>query len=351
VAHAPQAGALWIRSPAYDAAFFVLTPLLVVPLILLDRTNHLVAGSIALTLGFAHYLSTFTFFAWSDTRAYHRERWLAFFAGPVLILITLVVLLRLQVPWIVQVVVFFWNTWHVARQSCGIVSIYRHRAGVFEPEEKGTANAAIVACSAFLALWNVETHREVAPFLRGLWPELPRALFAVAAGAAGISLARLAVGLLRRSRAGRLHLPEALSLITALALFHPYLWERDSEAATGTMLVPHFLQYLGLVWLVQARKLAVSASTLPERALQALGRRPWLLVGVLAMAGGGVVLANAATLRYGGRDVFVAFALGTVLLHFYLDALFWAFRDPQVRRSLGPHLLAARPSEPALSAA
>jgi membrane protein required for beta-lactamase induction len=35
-------------------------------------------------------------------------------------------------------------------------------------------------------------------------------------------------------------------------------------------------------------------------------------------------------------------AITLVLLHFYLDGVFWAFRKPEVRKSLGPYLMGWR---------
>ena len=35
----------------------------------------------------------------------------------------------------------------------------------------------------------------------------------------------------------------------------------------------------------------------------------------------------------------MAVAITLVLLHFYLDGVFWAFRRPEVRKALGPYLI------------
>ena len=69
-----------------------------------------------------------------------------------------------EVPYIVQVVLLGWNTWHVSRQNCGILSIYRSRAGVSNLEQKNAANNAILSVSCFLATWNIESHNEVMGF-------------------------------------------------------------------------------------------------------------------------------------------------------------------------------------------
>jgi hypothetical protein len=56
-----------------------------------------------------------------------------FAGGPVIITIVYFMLLGFEVPYVVQFVLFFWNTIHVSRQNCGILSIYRNKAGVGIP--------------------------------------------------------------------------------------------------------------------------------------------------------------------------------------------------------------------------
>ena len=46
----------------------------------------------------------------------------------------------------------------------------------------------------------------------------------------------------------------------------------------------------------------------------------------------------------GHIEVFEAAYLLLAFVHFYLDGLFWAFRDPHVRRSLGPYLMQDAPA-------
>ena len=156
-------------------------------------------------------------------------------------------------PLIVQVVLFFWNAVHVARQSCGILSIYRHRAGVFDPAQKKAANGAILAVNLWFCLWNIETHPEVQPVLVAVSPRLPLRPLGGSAGAlAVVALARAA----RRSA------PRAIAAAPAgarpvragLALFHPYLWIADSARATFAMLLPHYVSTSALVWLLHRRK-------------------------------------------------------------------------------------------------
>src|SRR5213076_3620972 len=102
--------------------------LLTLPIVIGALTgSRVIAVGGGTILAFAHYMSSYAFYFWNENREYHRSRWLAFFAGPVIIAATYVALIAFEVPYIIQFVLFFWNTFHVARQNCGILSIYRHR--------------------------------------------------------------------------------------------------------------------------------------------------------------------------------------------------------------------------------
>ena len=63
---------------------------------------------------------------------------------------------------------------------------------------------------------------------------------------------RLIIALVRRKEP--LGLAEGLFLIAGLGFFYPYLFIKDSNIATLAMLLPHYVQYLALVWLLHRRK-------------------------------------------------------------------------------------------------
>jgi hypothetical protein len=338
----PAPSRRWIHSPGFDLPLFLLAPLVTLPMVLAILAG--VAARWLLLLGFvmaiAHYVSTFSFFLWDDSRARHRQRWLAFFGGPVAIAGLFFLLVWLRSP-LLQLALLFWNTYHVARQSAGIASIYRHRDGVRDPRQREVANTALVLGSTFLVLGNIETHKEVFPLLAGLDPRLPRFLWAAFGLAALVAVVRVVLGYAARARAGQApHLPELLAMVMGLALFHPYVWLPDSESATYAMLLPHYLQYLGLVWLIQRRKLERAEGWRPQQLLRLVSRHLPLLLGVLASAGLAFFAAKELLGRVGHIEVFEAAYLLLAFVHFYLDGLFWAFRDPHVRRTLGPYLRA-----------
>jgi hypothetical protein len=337
----PATRAGWIESAGFDLAFFVLAPLLTLPLV-----AGILMGARWLTLfGFllavAHYLSTFTFFFWDENRPYHRAHLFAFFGGPVVIAAAFFLLVSLRSP-LMQLALLAWNTYHVGRQGCGLVSLYRHRAGVADPTQKELANHAILLANAWFVLWNLETHNEVFPLLTALGAGVPALLFGAFAAAAVVALVRLALGLRARAVAGRpAGLPELAMLGMSLLLFHPYLWIPDSESATFAMLLPHYVQYLALVWLLHRRKFREPGGSRAQSALRLVSTRSTLLVAVLGLGAIAFLGSKVVLARVGHVEVFEAAYLLLAFVHFYLDGLFWAFKDPHVRSTIGPALLGA----------
>lgn len=335
--------ASWIESPGFDLAFFVLAPLLTLPLV-----AGILMGARWLTLfGFllavAHYLSTFAFFFWDQNRAYHRARWLAFFGGPVVIAAAFFLLVSLRSP-LMQLALLAWNTYHVGRQSCGLLSLYRHRAGVTDPLQKELSNHAILLANAWFVLWNLETHNEVFPLLTALGAGVPGLLFGACGVLAVAALVRLALGLRARAAAGQPPaVPEVAMIAMSLLLFHPYLWIPDSESATFAMLLPHYVQYLALVWLLHRRKFREPGGSRAQSLLRLVSTRGTLLAATLALGGIAFLGGKVVLARVGHVEVFEAAYLLLAFVHFYLDGLFWAFKDPHVRSTIGPPLLLGAP--------
>ncbi len=331
----------------------MLAPLVAIPVLVgsPDADGVLTLAAVSL-LGYPHYLSTFTFFFWAEGRATHRRQWVLYFGVPILIAVSVYSAALFHLPYIVQVVVYVWNTVHVARQSCGILSIYRQRAGLTDPALKSVANRAIMWTSSALAFWNIDNYATMQRFMVLLWTGLPRAVTWVTAAAAAVSLAGLAISMWRRMRGpSPPRVPELAFLATSLLLFHPYLWIADANRATFGTLLGHFVQYLALVWLVHRRRTVTRGTMSSPSWLTLLSASlPTLL---LTSAGVGALFFALQLLSRGrpGQEFLQAALLSLALVHFYLDGLFWAFKRPEVRQQLGPFLTGMRsPAEQAAPA-
>lgn len=328
----------WIEKPSYDLALFTLAPLAGVAVIL---ANYYVPGGYRLGIvatflvAIPHYLSSFSFYLGDDNLEYYRTRRLAFFAGPVIIFGAVLLLRVIGYHQPVQSTLFVWNIYHVSMQSAGILSIYRRLNGG-PAGERPVAHLAILSINATMAFWYVDRFAPLYELLVRIHPFAPWTLRAVAlpvaAASLGIFLYRLA------KRDGPISLAEGSFLISSLLLFHPYLWVKDSAQATFAMLMGHFIQYLAIVWLLNRRKYAHSQGSKRQRILGWISARPIHLFGTLFVAGVTFYVADKLTTALGAAMVYVILWNAMTLIHFYLDGLVWAFKQPYVRESIGPHL-------------
>jgi hypothetical protein len=335
----------WIVSPAFDLALLVWVPLLTLPIVagIYFSLPLLVIGG-GVTLAFAHYGSSLSFYFWRENHEYHRRRWLAFYAGPLILAAIYFLLLGFRIPYVIQFVLFFWNTFHVARQNCGILSMYRVGSGVTDVEQRNVANRAILAVSTFLALWNIGTHKEVTALFNMVSSDLSLAVRMISGVVAAVALVQLAVVLRRRVKNGSgIGAPELLFLLTSLAFFYPYLFITSSELATFAMLLPHYVQYMSIVWLLHRRKFGATSGGVPV-ALRWMSKRLSVLLPILFGAGFTFYLFHVASVTYGHLYLFESIYLLIALEHFYMDGLIWSFKQPHVRETIGKFLRPAAAS-------
>jgi hypothetical protein len=330
----------WIESPRYDLPLLSLSPLLGLLICAaygLGLSPIAISGVSLFGLGMPHYFSTYAFLFDDTNAAYYRTRRVAFFAGPFVIMAGLTLSLLLHFYWFVAVVVDVWNVFHVSRQSAGILSIYRHLAGGDNRVEKLPANVAIIGSSAGLyGLFAVDQpsfHVYLGPYPlveRWLGPVL------LAAGFVGLTLLAWRMG--RRKAGGSV--PEVVFLGSSLLLFLPYVLVESRSTASSAMLAGHYVQYMSLLWLLNNRKYAGEPrGSTAQRLLSKASRSvPSILLVLL-----GIVAATTAVDRVvhlAGAAAFHTWALNlVVLLHFYLDGLFWSFKRREVRESIAPYLL------------
>ncbi len=332
----------WIVSPSFDSILIIFAQLTVFPIMLAYRstdTRALAIGA-ALTLAFAHYFSSAAFFFWKESSEYHRERWLAFFAGPVILALIYWSFIVAGVPYVIQFALFFWTAWHVAKQNTGILSIYRHRAGNADPSQKDVTNRAILAVSIFLALWNIDTHIEVSALFDMVARNVASFVRFAAGVVAFVAVAHLAIVLVRRWRAGHTPtIPEMLFLSVSLFFFYPYLLIRSSAMATVAMLLPHYVQYMAIVWLVHRRKFGDQPAAPVPVFLRKLSSKLMYLIPTLLAIGFVFAISEKELATAGRHSIFVTLAVFIAFQHYYLDGLIWSFKRAHVRKTIAPALL------------
>lgn len=334
----------WIESPGFDVPLFILSPVaglafLAVALSLPAPYAFLAQAAVFYFVAVPHYMATYTFFLGDDNLRHYRSRRLAFFGGPALITVAVVVLWVLRFPPVIQAGVFVWNVWHVARQNSGILAMYR-RLNAGDRAEHASANLAILGVSASMALWHADRFPPLGVFLAAVHPQAGHVLalvcLFVGLGAAGVLVRRLAA---RARPAGS---QEIGFLVSSLVMFHPYLWVRDYTLATLGMLMGHFVQYLAIVWLLHRRKYApLQTGSFAQRLLGRVSGHAVLIATYIAASGLFFLAANHTTAALGMPSVYSVSWFAFTFIHFYLDGLFWAFRRPFVRESVGAYLMPA----------
>jgi hypothetical protein len=327
----------WIQSRAYDLTLFTLSPLAGLVVVLAARgspTGGLLGILATYLIAIPHYVSSFSFYLGDENLAYYRTRRFAFFAGPLLILAAVFGLRLLKFDSIVQSAMYIWNVYHVSLQSAGILSIYRRLNGG-SPTEKPFAHASILGVNATMAFWHVERFPPLYGFLKSsLIP-----LWAMRSASLTFALTTLVFYLIRlRRRHTRVSSSELGFFLSAFVFFHPYLWVRDANLATLAMLMGHFLQYLGMVWLLNRRKYAAAEGSSHQRILSTISKSTPLLLLSFVSIGSFFYLAQKVSSWVGIPVTYVIVWNSLTLVHFYLDGLVWAFKDPFVRTSIGPYL-------------
>jgi hypothetical protein len=337
-ASSPQKG--WIESAGFDLALLVLSPAAGLVYALVDKTTHFgtLAGLLVLYfVGIPHYLSTFTFYFGDQNRDQYRLRWTAFFLGPLVIFGSVIALQIVGASGVVAAGIFAWNIYHVSLQSAGILSIYRRLNGG-DPREKRWASMTILSVNAVMSFWFIKYFSPLNDLLVLIHPMVPQILRYVCLVTALISGTGYAIQLLRRP--GPIRVPERVFLGSSLVLFHPYLWMRDDHAAAVTMLTGHFIQYLGIIWLLNRRKYAQQAGgSVAQQLLIKICSRPQRVLGSLMVLGTLFLLMDQGSRLVGMHTGYSVVWAALVLIHFYVDGLVWAFRNSFVRKTVGPYLV------------
>jgi hypothetical protein len=188
-----------------------------------------------------------------------------------------------------------------------------------------------------MAFWFLQYFPPLYSFAVRIHPEAPLALryaCLVTAIAAGTGYA---IQLLRR--AGPVGVSERVFLISSLLMFHPYLWLKDSVLATIATLMGHFIQYLGIIWLLNRRKFTQERSgSHAQQFLVKLSTSPRLLFVSLLVIGGLFLSLDRGSRLVGMYLSYIVIWNSLVLIHFYVDGLVWAFRNSFVRQTVGPYL-------------
>lgn len=352
----------WIVSAWWDLAYVVVTPLAIVPVVLILARRWLTAEQVSLAvISFAslgHHLPGFMR-AYGDRELFLRFRW-RFLLAP-LLMFALALLFTppnalasaLHLPWKhlhgLELILLFWGTWHGLMQIFGFMRIYDMRLGVND-RRSGRLDHAL--CLIVFVAGVVFSDARVFGIANAMWQSgLP--LFGpewlhwtrVAVGAAGmVVLAAYAANLFARWRKGQPLSWLKLLLVGTTGWFYWYTGRLSTNVLIGLAMfeIFHAVQYYAIVWIYNRRLL--------QRAGDRFGllgfvfRDRWSMIGVYLAAiaaYGSIRFFSSDTSGYlylvGNEDThqwLMALFVTSSLLHFYFDGFIWKVSERKTQENL-----------------
>ncbi len=352
----------WIVSAWWDLSYIVVTPLLIVPVVLIAARRWLTAEELSLVvIAFAslgHHLPGFMR-AYGDSALFSRYR-TRFLLVPVLVL-GLALLFSppsglasaLRLPWThlhgLELILLIWGTWHGLMQTYGFMRIYDVRLGV---NDRWTARLDHWLCLIVFVAGVVFSDARAFGVAEAMWQSgLP--LF----GPEVLKWTRLVVGsvgvcvllayLFNQLRLRNRGVPLSgikLLLIGTTGWFYWYTGRLSTNVLIGLAMfeIYHAVQYYAIVWIYNRRLFARAGEKFGP--LGFLFSDRWSMLGIYLAAIAAyssiryfTVDANAYVFRGGSQDAhqwLVALFVTSSFLHFYFDGFIWKVSEKKTQQNL-----------------
>ena len=331
----------WIVSSQFDAAMFIGSPLVIMPLILgaayifADDEVFLVVS----TFGALGHHAPGLMRAYGDRKLFRRF-WLRFTIVPITTLTIFLMFSLEQLPGVTLILVV-WSLWHFLMQTYGFGRIYDAKVGATDVRNHYIDLALCIAWSGLCVLHSPERLSAILSLAlkSGLTLTLSVPLTSVrlfwTAATIAITVIFLA-DLLRRVVAG---MPVNLAKLFLFAATFSFFWLCDvglRNLLLGLAMLElfHDVQYLAIVWLFNRNR----AEKDPSAGVftQFLFRPGFVGLYVGIVVAYGFVAFAAKTLT---SDLFQHVLLSLIassnIMHFYYDGFIWKVREAETRVALG----------------
>ncbi len=342
----------WVISPKFDTIFF-LAPMLLgllyfVSLMLAPGHALLITAFVWVVFAQTHFGSTWFIFFDKKNLAYYCQHPFIYFVMPVIIFIAVLALGAVNQTLLI-ILVAIASLYHVTKQNLGIMQLYRMRNKEYDLPTRRVENGTIFAWSllfgAFGALQLPNFQAQFGTLLGLTWYGLAALLTLSAIGTLWI--------VVQYVRRGANSIPKTIFLITSILMYSPYLYASvvlvdiyQMEIATLTSLIAHYMQYIGIVWLINVNKYGKETEHAKRNPLlhAIASHYPAILLAIL---GYGAVMAG---LRWGVPqqypvllNVVPNIVVGLMVIHFYIDSFIWRFRNPFIRETVLPFIRPVAP--------
>jgi Flp pilus assembly protein TadD len=364
MSNAPPAAArrVWIVSPAWDLAYLVLTPLAIVPAVLLVLRAQLTPEQIYLAvISFAslgHHLPGFMR-AYGDRDLFERYRWRFLLAPPLVFAAALVftppqsVAASLRLPWThlhgLELILLLWGTWHGLMQTYGFMRIYDLRRG---ENDRGTARLDQALCLAIFIAGVVFSDTRMFSIAGAMWqtglplfgPDALHAVrWVVGVGAVAVGVAYAGNEIARRRRGLPVNLVK-LALAGVTGWFWWYCGRLSTNLLVGVAMfeIYHAVQYNAIVWIYNRRLFERVGGKFGPLGFLFRDRVTMFCIYLAAIAAYSAIryFTAAPDDRMFGGDLanahqwLIAAFVTSSLLHFYYDGFIWKVSERKTRENL-----------------
>ena len=352
----------WIVSAWWDMSYVVLTPLAIVPVVLILARHWLSAEQVSLAvISFAslgHHLPGFMR-AYGDRELFLRFRWRFLLVPPLVFALALLfspptaIANALSLPWRhlhgLELILLVWGTWHGLMQTYGFMRIYDVKQGL---DDAWTARLDHWLCVAIFVAGVVFSDARVFGIANSMWqsglplfgPEWLYGIRALVAAAGGIVLVLYAINLLNRRKMGQPQSLVKLLLAGITGWFYWYTGRLSTNLLIGLAMfeIYHAVQYYAIVWIYNRRLFERTHSRFGPLGFLFRDSRTMLCVYLAAIAAYGAIRliaseANESVYQTGAQDAYqwlMAWFVASSFLHFYFDGFIWKVSEQKTQENL-----------------
>ncbi|WP_428308727.1 tetratricopeptide repeat protein [Lacipirellula sp.] len=352
----------WIVSPSWDLFYLVLTPLLIVPAVLVVARQWLRPEEIYLAvISFAslgHHLPGFMR-AYGDRELFQRFRWRFLLAPPLILALALLfsppasMARALHLPWVhlhgLELILLVWGTWHGLMQTYGFMRIYDIRRG---ENDRTDARLDHALCLVIFAAGVLFSDTRMFGVASAMWqcglpifgPEALATVRWIVGAISAIVLSLYTANLIARSRRGLPINWIKLLLAASTGWFYWYCGRLSTNLLIGIAMfeIYHAVQYSAIVWIYNRRLFEKAGERFGPLGFMFRDRATMLgiyLAAIAAYSSIRFVTAHAGDRMFSGdledaRQWLIAAFVTSSFLHFYYDGFIWKVSERKTQDAL-----------------
>ena len=352
----------WIVSAWWDLTYVVITPVAIVPVVLILAQHYLTAEQLLLVvIAFAslgHHLPGFMR-AYGDRDLFLRFRWRFLLVPPLVFCLALLftppraMAELFHLPWThlhgLELILLIWGTWHGLMQTYGFMRIYDVKLGV---NDRWSARLDHWLCVMVFVAGVVFSDSRVFGIAQAMWQSGlplfgPESLFTLRylVAATGLFVLLLyAINLFNRWKSGQPISWLKLWLVGMTGWFFWYTGRLSTNLLIGLAMfeIYHAVQYYAIVWVYNRRLFERSRGRFGPLGFLFRDRLTMLCVYLAAIAAySSIRLLNvdARGLIFQGSSQeagqwLMAFFVTSSFLHFYFDGFIWQVSERKTQEIL-----------------